>query len=109
MEAVQAEPDRRMVGQLDDPPRPPVVVDEAAPRQGFEGHLDVESLRQVTEPAQLVREDVVGVDGSGRDVAAHEDLPDAEAMCGHEGGFGATEVVGERLLVDTLDIAQRLI
>ncbi len=51
----------------------------------------------------------VGVDGRGRDVAAHQDRLDAQPLRGHEGGLGAAQVLGECRLVDALDVAERLV
>ncbi len=109
VEAVQAHPDGRVVGEFDDAPGPAVVVDEAAPGQRLEGDPDVVRLRDVAEAAELVGGDLVGVDGRGGHVAAHQDRVDAEALGGGEGGGGAAQVLGEGGLVDALDVAQRLI
>ena len=57
----------------------------------------------------MVGRHLVGVDGRGRDVAAHQDGADAEALRGGERGGGAAQVLGEGLLVDALDVAQRLV
>ena len=93
----------------DDAPRPAVVVDEPAPGQRLERHLDVVSRGEVAESAQLIGRHLVGVDGRGRHVAADQDDADAEALRGGEGGACAAQVVGEGVLVDALDVAQRLI
>src|SRR5215475_13391326 len=109
MKTVQAYPDIRVVGALNDAPRTAVVVDEAAPCQRLECHLDVVLLRELAEPAQLVGGDLVGVDGGGGNVAAHQDDADAQPLCGRERGACAAQVVSEGLLVDALDVAQRLV
>ncbi len=109
VEAVEAHPDVRVVGKRCDAPRPAVVVDEPAPGQRLERHLDVVSRGEVAESAQLIGRHLVGVDGRRGHVAADEDGADAEALRGDEGGACAAQVVGEGVLVDALDIAQRLI
>ena len=109
VEAVQAHADVRVVGALDDAPGAAVVVDEPAPGQGFERHLDVVLPGEVAQPTQLVRRYLVGVDTGGRDIAADQHDADAEPLCRREGGPGAAQVVGEGVLVDALDIAQRLV
>ena len=62
VETVQADPDVRVVGELDDAPGAAVVVDEPAPRQRLERHLDVVLRGQVAEAAQLVGRHLVVVD-----------------------------------------------
>lgn len=105
MEAVQAHPDRRVIGELDDAPRAPVVVDEAAPGQRFERDPHAVGLCDVADAAQLPGGDLVGVDRCGRDVAAHQDRLDSETLGGGEGGRRAPEIVGERGLLDPLEVA----
>jgi hypothetical protein len=57
----------------------------------------------------LVGRYLVGVDRCGGDVAADENRVDAEPLCGSERRPGAAQVLGESVLVDALDVAQRLI
>ena len=109
VETVQADADVRVVGEVGDAPCAPVVVDEPAPCQRLERDLDVVSRGEVAEATQLVGRHLVVVHGRGRHVAAHQDEADAEALRGGERGGGAAQVLGEHLLVDALDVAQRLV
>ena len=65
VEAVDAQPERRMVGAAHDLPRPVVGVDESAPGQRLVGHPHAALGGAVGEQVQLLGDAVVVVDGVG--------------------------------------------
>ena len=109
VEAVEADADGVVVGELDDAPGAPVVIDVAAPGECFEGEPDAVPRGLVAEAAQLTGGDLVVVDRRGADVAADEHGVDAESPHEVELRAGPAQDPLELLLVDTFGVAERLV
>ncbi len=109
VEAVQAHPDRLVVGQPGDLPRATVVVHEPSPRERLVGHPDPVGRREVTQPAQLLGRHLVGADRRGRDVAADQHGADAEPPHGLEARPGPAQVVLEQVRPHALEVPERLV
>ena len=80
VEAVEADPDGRVVGELDDPPGASVVVDVPAPGQRLVGEPHAVRRGLLAQPAQLRGGHLVVVDRRGADVAADQHRVDAEPL-----------------------------
>jgi hypothetical protein len=109
VEAVEAGADGRVVGELDDPPGAPVVVDEPTPGQGLVGQPHAVRRGLVTQPTELVRRHLVVVDRGRADIAADEHRVDAEALHQLELRLRPSYDVGELLLGDALRVAEGLV
>ena len=109
VEAVEADSDRGMVGELDDPPRTSVVVDESSPGEGFVRQAYAVHRSLVAEPAQLRGRHLVVVDGGGADVAADQHGVDPEALHEAELRLRPSQHVAELLVRDAFGIAERLV
>ena len=109
VEAVQADPDLIMIGKLNDPPSVTVVAHEPAPGQGLVRDPHAVTLSKITEVAELRGDELIIVDGRRAHVAADQDGVDAEPLHQRELGFGPSEVVGQLLIIDTFEVAERLV
>ena len=109
VEAVEADPDGGVVGELHDPPGAAVVVDEPAPGQRLVGEPDAVRRGLLAQPAQLGRGDLVVVDRGRGDVAADQHRVDAEPLHEPELRPRPAQDSGELLLGDALGVAERLV
>ena len=109
VEAVQADPDPIMINKLDDPPGVTVVADEPAPGQRLVRDPYAVRLGKITEPTQLTGDELIIIDGGSAHIAADQDGVDAEPLHQRELGFGPPEVVGQLMIIDAFEVAERLV
>jgi hypothetical protein len=107
VERIQAGPERRVTGGLDDPPRVVVFADVAAPGKRLVRDLQAALAGAGRERVELLGGQVIVVDGVGRDVRADQHGVGAELFHHVELGLGAAQVAVQ--LGDRFEVAERLI
>ena len=108
VEAVQAQPDVGVVDGLDDLPRLLVGRHVLAPGERLVGDADAVPLGQVTECTQLGRDDVEVRPGRRGHVRAQQHARGAQSPGELELALGAPHVLGEEVLVDSLEVPEGL-
>ena len=97
-----------VVGALHGVPGLAVVVDVPAPAQGLEADGDTVGLRELAQIVQVGADPGHVVDGVGRDRAADQEQPGAQAVHQLELALGAVEGAGAQGLGQALEVAERL-
>ena len=108
VEGVEDQADMGVVGAPHRLPGLAVVVDVAAPAQGLEADGDAVRLRQLAELVQVGGDPSHVVDGVGRDAAADQEQPGAQAAHQLELAPRAVEGAGAQGLGQALEVAERL-
>ncbi len=109
VEAVQAQPERGVVGAAHDPPRVVERVDEPAPGECLVGDPQAPLGGAGGQQVQLLGGEVVVVHGVRRDRRAHQHRVGAELLHHVELVLGAAEVGREHVRRDRLEVAERLV
>ena len=108
MEAVERQPDRRMVGAAHHLPGVAVVADVPAPGQRLEADADAALLRALAELVEVGGGAVDAAERIRRDVAADHQQVAAEFAHQVELALGAGEGAAALRLRHALEIAERL-
>ena len=109
VEAVDAEPERRMVGAADDLPGPLVGVDEACPRERLVAEAEAALAGALRELVQLLGDAVVVVEGVRGDRRADQDQIRAELLHDVELALGPADVRREDVGVVRVEVTEGLV
>ena len=109
VEAVDAQPQRRVVGAAHDLPRPVVGVDVPAPRQRLVRHAHTARRGPLGQHVQLLGDAAVVVDGVRRHRRAHQDQVRAQRLHDVELALGPPQVGREPLGIGGVEVAEGLV
>ena len=109
VEAVDAQPQRRVVGAAHDLPRPVVGVDVPAPGQRLVRHPHAARRGPLGQHVQLLGDAAVVVDGVRRDRRAHQDQVRAQRLHDVELALGPPQVGREPLGIGGVEVAEGLV